>query len=218
MPPAARSDVLPVPRASMAYLIGKRCLDIGLTLPLGLCAAPLVLLIASASWLRGQPAFYGHARIGQTGATFTCWKLRSMRVDGAAVLAAHLARHPEAAMEWRSRFKLRNDPRVTYLGRFLRQTSLDEVPQLWNVLRGEMSLVGPRPMTAAELEQYGAALWAYFAARPGLTGPWQIAARMGAPQQARVGLDVDYARDMSLARDIGLLWQTLRVVLRRTGY
>ena len=137
--------------------------------------------------------------------------------DAQARLESLLAADPEARAEWDRDRKLRKDPRVTRIGRFLRRTSLDEVPQLWNVLRGEMSLIGPRPVTAPELEKYGARSWAYLSVRPGITGLWQVSGRNATRYEDRVQMDVDYTHGMSLLWDVWILIRTVGAVIRRTG-
>lgn len=201
-------------RGFSAPRAAKRLFDITGALVFGAFALPVVLSVASLSWLSGQPAFFGHTRIGRNGRAFTCWKLRSMRPDSAACLKAHLAAHPDARQEWAETYQLRDDPRVTRLGAVLRKASLDELPQLWNVLVGEMSLVGPRPVTAEELDLYADASWAYFSVRPGMTGLWQIAHRRGAPYKRRLALDCAYAERGGVGADIRILAQTFQVVLR----
>jgi lipopolysaccharide/colanic/teichoic acid biosynthesis glycosyltransferase len=193
---------------------------------LDLCAvlalAPLAVPLVAVLWALVRigspgPGFYGQPRVGRGGRSFRCWKLRSMTAGAEAALARHLAADPSAARQWAARQKLAHDPRVTRLGRLLRRTSLDELPQLWNVFRGEMSLVGPRPVTRGELARYGADAWAYLCCRPGLTGAWQVAGRNALSYAARVRLDVDYARRAGLATDLRILAATPRAVLRGPG-
>lgn len=206
---------VPLHRASQRALDGKRSLDIVVAAAvLAALVVPLVLL-ALAIRLDGGPAIYRHRRLGRDG-EFDCLKLRTMRVDADAALAAHLAACPVAAAEWEANRKLANDPRITPLGRFLRRTSIDELPQLWNVLRGEMSLVGPRPMVREEAVRYGAAISAYLSVRPGLTGLWQITARGGEFTQ-RVALDREYAAARTLALDLAILVRTVPAVLHGRG-
>lgn len=196
---------------------GKRALDLVLAalllLPVGMVVALLAVIVA----LDGANPFFGHRRVGRDGRVFRCWKLRSMVPDAEARLARHLAENPAAAREWAAARKLSQDPRVTRVGRVLRRTSLDELPQVWNVLLGEMSLVGPRPVTTEELMRYGPARWAYLGVRPGITGLWQVRGRNRLSYAERVRLDAEYARDASLALDLGLLLRTVPVVLRLTG-
>ncbi|MFD2739619.1 sugar transferase [Sulfitobacter aestuarii] len=196
---------------------GKRLLDLTLVL----ATLPMTLPLIALLWLLvrggGGPGFYGHRRIGRHGKAFTCWKIRSMHEDSKARLAALLAQDRRAADDWAARAKLGRDPRITRLGRFLRRSSLDELPQLWNVLRGEMSLVGPRPVTAAELARYGEHLPRYLGQRPGLTGLWQVSARERGCYAVRVRLDSAYCAQISARRDLKVLLATFGAVLRGTG-
>ena len=196
----------------------KRAFDVAVVL-----AALVVLLpaFAFAAWLiwradRGRVLF-GHARVGWRGATFRCLKFRSMVLDAQAVLADLLARDPAAAREWAETQKLRSDPRVTPIGRILRVTSLDELPQLFNVLTGEMSLVGPRPIVGDEVPRYGAAIASYRACRPGITGLWQVSGRSDCGYAERVAFDAHYAANWSLWLDVKILARTVVVVLARRG-
>ncbi len=196
---------------------GKRVFDIVivfLTLPLTL---PLILLGALALWLEGGNPFYQQDRLGREGRTFRLMKLRTMTRNAKAELTDILAGDPVLRHEWETTQKLKNDPRITRVGQFLRSTSLDELPQIWNVLRGEMSIVGPRPMMPDQLELYGDP-GAYFAMRPGLSGPWQICERNNSHFSYRASIDKSYAATQSLWLDIAVLWQTIFVVLRRTGH
>ncbi len=163
------------------------------------------------------PVLFGHERIGLRGQTFRCWKLRTMVTDGDAVLQAYLAANPEARIEWEETRKLTNDPRVTALGHVLRKYSVDELPQLINVLRGEMSFVGPRPVVVDELERYGPHAQAYLSARPGITGLWQTSGRSDTSYENRVALDDRYVRDWSFGEDIRILFRTIPVVLGARG-
>lgn len=179
--------------------------------------APVMLAIAAALLATGVSPIYAHRRIGQHGKPFDCLKFRTMRPDADRWLRAHLAADPVAAREWRICRKLGNDPRITRFGRFLRASSLDELPQVWNVLRGQMSLVGPRPVTAAEMGKYGVAGSAYLSARPGLTGAWQVSAARNGTFGDRIALDLDYLRRLSLGYDLGILFRTFGAVIRNTG-
>ena len=175
---------------------------------------PLLLLLCVAVKLSSPgPVLYGHERIGPRGKPFRCWKLRTMVCDGDAVLAAHLAADPDAQREWEETRKLTNDPRVTALGRVLRTYSVDELPRLINVLCGEMSFVGPRPVVLDELERYGPYVQAYLSARPGITGLWQTSGRSDTSYEYRVALDDRYVREWSFAADIRILLRTVPVVL-----
>jgi exopolysaccharide production protein ExoY len=207
-----------VPTAAGVNAGVKRALDVcvaGLAL---LVLSPVFAVLAFLVRRDGGPSFYAHTRIGQNGLGFGCLKFRSMRTDSQEALAMLLANDPAASAEWEATRKLKDDPRVTRIGRFLRKTSLDELPQLINVLRGEMSLVGPRPVIASELEQfYGAAAAHYMSVRPGITGLWQVSGRSDTSYAQRVALDVAYATQPSLWNDIKILARTPMVVLARKG-
>lgn len=193
----------------------KRALDIGLILLALPLLLPLGLICALLAARDGGPVFYAQMRVGEGGTPFRLWKFRTMVGDADAALAAHLAQNPAARSEWAFKHKLTDDPRITPWGTFLRRTSLDELPQLLNVLRGEMSLVGPRPITVEEEAEYTGS--AYRNLRPGLTGPWQVSARNQTGFQARASYDDAYGRQLSLITDLVLLVKTCGVVLRRTG-
>lgn len=179
---------------------------------------PLFALVALAIklWDRG-PVFYRHRRIGLNGADFDCLKFRSMVVDADTVLSRHLAANGEAAREWGKYHKLKRDPRITPLGASLRKTSIDELPQLLNILKGEMSFVGPRPIVSAEVQKYGACIEHYLRARPGLTGPWQVSGRNDVDYTTRVALDRDYVDSWSFRRDLAIIVKTARVVVTARG-
>jgi Undecaprenyl-phosphate galactose phosphotransferase WbaP len=204
------------PPARMAGF--KRALDVAGALTLLALLSPVFLVLALLVRRDGGPAFYAHRRVGRGGVTFGCLKFRSMVVDSQARLEALLASDPAARAEWEGTRKLRRDPRITRVGRFLRATSLDELPQLINVLRGEMSLVGPRPVVQAELERYyGAAAAYYISVRPGITGLWQVSGRSETSYAQRVALDVAYVARGSLWEDIRILLRTPVAVLSRKG-
>lgn len=196
----------------------KRHVDLVLALLLMAVLAPLALLIALAVKASSRgPILYRHRRIGRDGHIFNCLKFRTMHRLADSQLASLLRSDAGSAGEWGQTQKLRRDPRITPVGRLLRVTSLDELPQLINIVRGEMSLVGPRPVTAHELERYGAdAVW-YLSVRPGLTGVWQISGRSLLSFEARVRIDTDYVRNWSLGQDLRVLARTPWVVLRRHG-
>jgi undecaprenyl-phosphate galactose phosphotransferase len=179
--------------------------------------APLMLTLAVMVRAEGGPALYRHRRIGAGGRTFECIKFRSMCVDAEVVLRRLLASNAQAAEEWAATRKLSNDPRITWVGRFLRRSSLDELPQLFNVLRGEMSLVGPRPIVRDEVVRYGREIEYYYAARPGLTGLWQVSGRSDTSYAERVRLDVWYARNWTLWHDLAILFRTIPAVFLRRG-
>ncbi len=191
----------------------KRAFDLSAASLLLLFLAPLLALVALKIRLAdGGGVIFAHTRVGRHGRLFPCFKFRTMVANSAEVLAELLARDPQARAEWASDRKLRRDPRITGLGRFLRKTSLDELPQLINVVRGEMSLVGPRPVVPDELELYGEARIYYLQVRPGLTGLWQISGRNDIDYERRVGLDAWYVRNWTLWYDILILFRTLAVV------
>ncbi len=182
--------------------------------------SPVFLLLAIAACADGGPVFFAHRRIGRGRTDFGCLKFRSMRTDADRALRDLLARDPAAHAEWEATRKLKADPRVTRIGRVLRSTSLDELPQLVNVLRGEMSLVGPRPVIRDELERFYAPRGAapgYLSVRPGMTGPWQVGGRGDTGYDERVALDLDYVQNSSFARDMHILTSTVGAVLRRQG-
>ncbi len=196
---------------------GKRCLDlliVVLSLPFTLV---VVGLCAMALWLEGGAPFYRQERLGQGGKVFSILKLRTMVRDADTMLAYFLDNDPAMRAEWEQTQKLKKDPRVTKVGRVLRVTSLDELPQLWNVLKGEMSLVGPRPMMPEQLPLYGDPS-AYFALRPGITGLWQVSARNESSFAARNELDRRYLEIQSLRTDATLIQRTFGVVFKGTGY
>jgi lipopolysaccharide/colanic/teichoic acid biosynthesis glycosyltransferase len=196
----------------------KRAMDVLGAGALLLLALPAFLVIAALVKLDGGKVFYAHQRVGLGGRLFGCLKFRSMVADSDQRLAALLARDPAARAEWDATRKLKNDPRVTAIGRVLRASSLDELPQIINVLRGEMSLVGPRPVQASELAAfYGAAAQHYMMVRPGITGPWQISGRSDTSYAQRVALDVAYVTHPSLWTDIKILLRTPVAVLARRG-
>ena len=179
--------------------------------------SPLFLFLIFQVRKDGGAAFYSQIRIGKNGKAFKCWKFRSMCVNSKEVLAELLANDPKANAEYEATFKLKNDPRITKIGHVLRKYSLDELPQLWNVLRGEMSLVGPRPIVKSERKYYGA-LWSdYLSIKPGLTGLWQVSGRNDVSYEQRVEMDSDYARNWSLKRDIIILFKTISVIINARG-
>ena len=193
----------------------KRLIDIIIASLALILLAPLILMITALIWLSmGRPILFTHKRIGRHGAEFPCFKFRTMANDGPEILSRHLAANPEAAREWNEGQKLMHDPRVTWLGRLLRKASIDELPQLLNVLRGEMSCIGPRPIIAEELERYGEDAAQYVKARPGLTGLWQVSGRSRLSYPERVALDAHYVRNWSLRLDLKILMKTVPVLLK----
>lgn len=183
-----------------------------------LLLSPLFLLIALAIKMAdGGPAFYRHSRIGRNGVPFSCLKFRTMAPNADAVLEDHLAKDRQAAAEWQARQKLKDDPRITPLGLVLRKTSLDELPQLLNIVKGEMSVVGPRPIVRAEVPKYGEAIEQYLSARPGLTGLWQISGRNDVDYIRRVALDRLYVEEWSFVGDLEIVLRTFIAVLLSRG-
>lgn len=197
------------------YAFFKRGLDLILVLLAAPLIVPLITILALMVKSDGGPAFYRQPRLGRNERIFSLWKLRSMVPEAEARLREHLAADPVARLEWQTTQKLRNDPRVTPIGRLLRKYSLDELPQLWNVLRGDMSLVGPRPMFPEQRVLYPGN--ACFAFRPGLTGLWQVSERNQSAFAKRAEYDARYAETVSLTTDIGIIWRTVAVVVSGTG-
>lgn len=214
----APAPVATPPDPSLWMAIFKRLFDVAFALVFLGVAAPFLVLLALALRLDSPgPLFYVQQRVGGGGKPFGCLKLRTMRVDADAVLAALLASSAEARREWAADHKLRNDPRITRLGRIVRKLSLDELPQLFNILRGEMSVVGPRPIVRAEIPRYGASFAWYCAVRPGLTGLWQVSGRNDTSYARRVELDTLYGSSASFLLDIGIILRTVPAVLRARG-
>jgi len=195
----------------------KRCFDLTVSLLVLLLGSPVFLFIAFKVSQSGRPIFFGHTRVGQHNRPFKCYKFRTMAPNADKLLADLLANSAEARAEWERDFKLKNDPRITPIGHFLRKTSLDEIPQLWNVLKGDMSLVGPRPVVTAELERYGNQVDYYLEAKPGVTGLWQISGRNDVSYDTRVYLDAWYVKNWSLFNDIVILLRTIKVIFRKDG-
>lgn len=195
--------------------IGKRMLDVTLIVLALPIVLPLLLVLAAMVAVSGGKPIYVQDRIGLGGRSFRMFKLRTMVRDAEPKLAAHLAANPMARAEWNLRQKLSDDPRITRFGAFLRRSSLDELPQLFNVLRGDMSLVGPRPMMVSQRSQYPGT--AYYRLRPGLTGPWQIGARHLTTFADRSIFDDQYENRHGLVYDLSILLRTVRVVATGTG-
>jgi len=197
------------------YFGSKRALDVMVILAAAPLVLPVVLCLAFIVSRDGGRAFYGQRRLGKDGKIFTLWKLRSMVPNAEARLEQYLSQNPDARREWESTQKLRHDPRITAFGRYLRKYSLDELPQLWNVLAGQMSLIGPRPMFPEQRPLYPG--MAYFDMRPGLTGLWQVSERNRCSFAERASYDTAYAQTMSLGTDLAILAKTVAVVVRGTG-
>ncbi|MEK7754682.1 MAG: sugar transferase [Acidobacteriota bacterium] len=192
----------------------KRILDVLSAAALMVLALPFALAIAIAIPLETRgPVFFVHTRVGKGNRRFRLWKFRSMVVDADTVLEHYLEQHPDLRSEWSTTRKLKDDPRVTRVGRLLRRSSLDELPQLWNVLRGDMSMVGPRPIVEDEIPKYGAAFSLYSQVPPGLTGLWQVSGRSDMSYRRRTQLDSQYVQNWSLWTDLVVLVKTVRVVL-----
>lgn len=212
-----QSVLAPTLNASLQPAL-KRAMDMVIAGAMLAVLSPLFLLLALIVRADGGPAFFAHRRVGRDGEMFGCLKFRSMVLDSQERLDALLASDPAARAEWDATRKLKNDPRVTKIGRFLRATSLDELPQLLNVLRGEMSLVGPRPVIQSELDRfYGAAAMHYMSVRPGITGLWQVSGRSDTSYAQRVALDMAYVSRVSVWQDIRILLRTPLAVLSRRG-
>lgn len=195
---------------------GKRMLDLALVFSTSLIVAPIVLMMAALVWCDGHNPFYSQMRIGKDGRHFRMWKIRTMCHDADSRLQTYLNMNPEAKAEWDLHQKLKRDPRITFIGKALRKTSLDELPQLWNVFEGSMSLVGPRPMMVEQQSDYKGD--AYYRLHPGVTGLWQISDRNDCSFAGRAKFDDAYDESMSLKTDLQTLWRTVAVVLRGTGY
>jgi Undecaprenyl-phosphate galactose phosphotransferase WbaP len=213
VPAIAKPAVSPSGGAAVA----KRVLDVVGAIVLGMVFLPLIAVIIFLMRKEGSSVIYRHRRVGRDGQMFSCLKFRTMVPNADQVLRDLLERDPELQAEWVRDHKLRNDPRVTRLGRFLRRTSLDELPQLLNVLRGEMSLVGPRPVVREELLRYGRNVGAYLSAKPGITGLWQVTGRNDTDYRRRVVLDTYYVRNQNLFLDLYILAKTTGVVLGGNG-
>jgi lipopolysaccharide/colanic/teichoic acid biosynthesis glycosyltransferase len=198
------------------YLTAKRCFDVLAVLMFSPVILPVIGILALLVRRDGGNAFYSQLRLGKDGRVFRLWKLRSMVPDAEACLKEHLAQNPAAQQEWDVAQKLKDDPRVTWLGRSLRKYSIDELPQLWNVFVGDMSLVGPRPMFPEQRSIYPGT--ACFDFRPGLTGLWQVSDRNGCTFAQRANHDNRYAEAVSLGLDLQILLKTVGVVFRGTGY
>jgi exopolysaccharide production protein ExoY len=198
--------------------IGIRALDLTVALSILLFTLPLLIVVALVVRMQdGGRAVFAHERIGRNGRMFKCLKFRSMVLDADRRLAELLASDPYARAEWDRDHKLKCDPRITRVGAFLRRSSLDELPQLFNVLRGDMSIVGPRPIVTAEISRYGRRFHHYCAVKPGITGLWQVSGRNDVAYRRRVAMDTLYARHKCLAWDVKLLLLTVPAVLFASG-
>lgn len=196
----------------------KRAIDACVAGLVLVCLMPLMCLIAVWIKLDGGPIFYAHERVGLRGRCFKCYKFRSMRPHSDQVLAQYLQQNPEAAAQWYLTRKLTHDPRVTALGSWLRKFSLDELPQLWNVIRGDMAMVGPRPVTRDELvNYYHFYADCYASVRPGITGLWQVSGRSNTSYDRRVQLDMQYVHNVNWGMDTRIMMLTPWAVLQSRG-
>ncbi len=204
----------PIDVPARGYNVAGRSLDIAVAIAAAIVFGPLTLLICFAIRLSGPgPLLFRHTRVGQGGRLFTCYKFRTMHINADALLKALLARDPQARQEWLRDRKLRRDPRVTWAGGFLRRASLDELPQILNVLLGTMSIVGPRPIVPEETKRYGRYFNAYCSVRPGITGLWQVSGRNMTTYRRRVACDVAYAKSKSVAIDLAIIARTVPAVV-----
>jgi exopolysaccharide production protein ExoY len=209
-----RSKVAPYTTGGKA----KRIFDLFISLITLFAFLPLfVFVILLLKLTDPGPVIFRHVRVGQGGRRFACLKFRSMVTDSDKVLKTLLESNPAARLEWERTQKLANDPRITTVGKFLRQSSLDELPQLINVIRGEMSLVGPRPVVPSEAARYGDKLGLYLQARPGITGIWQVSGRNDCGYDQRIEMDANYVRNWRLSADVAILLRTLGAVIARKG-
>jgi lipopolysaccharide/colanic/teichoic acid biosynthesis glycosyltransferase len=196
----------------------KRAMDLAIAVPVVIFGSPILMLVyALLKIFDPGPALFRQLRVGKDGRTFTVYKFRTMRVDASERLEKLLQNDPAAAAEWAEFQKLKKDPRVTTLGRILRKSSIDELPQILNIVRGEMSVIGPRPVTSAEIHRYGADYPYYTAVRPGVLGLWQVSGRNRLTYPERIALDVQYVRTWSIWADLAILVRAVPVVLFGRG-
>lgn len=195
----------------------KRLLDLSVALLLGLLVAPLALMLFVVLTLFGGRPLFAHERIGKGGVKFRCYKFRTMIIGAEQKLELLLKEDPIARASWAAHQKLDNDPRITPFGAFLRKSSLDEIPQLINVLRGEMSIVGPRPITEGEFYRYKRSQRYYLKSKPGITGIWQCSGRNDVSYSTRVAMDRQYCKEASACLDVNIMWRTIHAVLARRG-
>ena len=197
----------------------KRLFDLAFSMTVMVLGAPIFFLIALIVKLTSDgPAFFAHERIGRGGNRFPCYKFRTMHPDAEERLQHLLETNPSLRHEWETTYKLKNDPRVTWIGKFLRKTSLDELPQFWNVLRGDLSVVGPRPVTENELHQeIGPHAARFLTIRPGLTGPWQVSGRNDTSYHDRIRFDIHYIRHRSFTWDLYLILLTIPAMISTRG-
>ena len=212
-----RMNTMRVPAHEGIYAtLGKRLFDLLLVIAAAPIVLPLIAILSVLITIGGSRPLFFQERVGRGGRTFRMVKFKTMVDDAETVLANYLEENPEARAEWDAHQKLKNDPRITSLGRFLRKTSMDELPQFWNVFIGEMSIVGPRPMLETQRAMYPGD--AYYRMRPGITGAWQISDRNDCEFSERAGFDTQYEQMISLGTDLKILTRTVGVVVRGTGY
>ena len=209
---------LMVDSRSLNYFILKRLFDLALAIPTAIFLTPIMISIVLLIKIfdRG-PAIFKQRRIGLGGQDFYCYKFRTMTVDAEERIRALIETDSQAAEEWARDQKLKNDPRITPLGKFLRKSSLDELPQIWNIIKGEMSFVGPRPIVHDEIKKYGNQYIAYVSVPPGITGLWQVSGRNDVEYEERVQLDAQYAHTRKIWNDIGILFKTIPAILFSKG-
>jgi Undecaprenyl-phosphate galactose phosphotransferase WbaP len=216
--PTTASGLTYSPQQPSLPLTIKRSMDLTVSVLLLILCAPVFLAVALIVKLTSHgPVFYGHARRGRSGSTFKVLKFRTMQFQGDRLLAHHFASNPTLRAEWQVNQKLKNDPRVTPLGKWLRRSSFDELPQLLNVVAGDMSLVGPRPIVDAEVRKYGPGFDVYQQVRPGITGLWQVSGRSNTTYKQRTEFDEYYVRNWSILLDLQILVRTVRVVITGNG-
>lgn len=201
------------------YLLSKkkRLFDVATAAALLLVTLPVFIVLCCVIYLGGKQPIYSHYRVGLNGRVFKCFKFRTMVKDSQDVLESYLRQNPAAKKEWEENRKLVRDPRVTSVGRVLRRTSIDELPQLFNILLGQMSVVGPRPVTKEELSKYGNAVSSYLACKPGVAGLWQARGRGAVTYSRRVAHDVVYKKNASFCFDCRIIWETLICVFTGRG-
>lgn len=213
------SAAIPLASKSEAdFAVVSRILDVGVALAMLLFLLPVMLLIPIGIWISDPgPVFFTQKRVGKNGRIIKCYKFRTMCVDADEKLKKLLAANPKLREEWKLKQKLDRDPRITRLGQFLRQSSLDELPQLFSIIVGDMSLVGPRPIVESEIPRYGRFITSYLSVKPGLTGLWQVTGRNNTTYRRRVATDVFYVRSKSLLLDLKILLATVPAVLTGRG-
>ena len=212
----AQNDSMPA--RSFRYAVLKRIFDLAVVVLISPVLLPIFGIVSLLVILSSPgPIFFSHRRIRKNSAFFSMWKFRTMCVNSAELLEDYLTRHPEARQEWNKTHKLKHDPRITPIGSFLRRYSLDELPQIWNVLTGQMSIVGPRPIVAAEVEKYNESFSCYCRVKPGVTGLWQVSGRSKLTYEERVKLDCQYVSNWSLRGDFKILLKTFSSVVNSDG-